>query len=101
MNKLKRQLTASEVATLTNICMVAAEKFDEDVKVCQAGLKATDKVHPDSLVTRSGALRIIEQFQRQASQSRKFKRLFSVYPKVNLSLEIIDPDDEELMKEVR
>lgn len=87
-----RQLTYSNLSTLSNICQTAAERFTENARLFRE--LEQQKQPPEGHLTPTGpaAARLAEQFEQQAEEAREFSELFaSAFP---FTIEI-ETDEED------
>lgn len=89
-----KRFTYNEISTLINICRAAADKYDEDRKIF---IKLASQEKDDPFVTRSGAVRMAEQFRQQQEEALRFANLLSTYPSITAD---ISEDYKHYLKEV-
>lgn len=75
----QRHLTSSDLSALSNICLVAADRYAEYATAWRQAAEAGEQAETmEATLFPSGpaALRLAEQFDRQAGDARDFANLF-------------------------
>lgn len=99
--RLQTHFTSGDFSTLSNLCRVAAEKFDENAKMFRACIDhkpapvddtpdAEGRIFVDMTPHGEGARRLAVEFERMAEEARAFMELFSEAD----TMELVSYEDE-------
>lgn len=95
MSTKRHTFDTNEMSTLDNALMIAAERFDGHAKEWQ---KVVDNGGMEGFATAEAAERLVEQFQRQARDTRAMRTQLSYADFAEATYEF--DDFEEMMEEL-